>query len=175
MDIQTTDKRARILAGRVRDLARKLAEIVPPIEPGPVYWLESDSGESLCRHHAIEARAKEFGLGPLIDPDKPSYRHTDLEDAFWDGISATINGECDHTEHCSVCGEPLSYILTDYGSTEEIDHWISYPSEVTTPSDSYALDRLTLNVGHWTKRRDLLDCLIVLKRALRTVPQGTSS
>lgn len=124
--------RAQILAGHVRDLAWKLAEIMPPIEPGPAYWLESDSGESYCRHHAIEARAEEFGLGPLIDPDKPWFFRTDLEDAFWDGISATRDGECDHTEHCSVCGEPLSYILTDYGFEQEIDHWISQPSEVTT-------------------------------------------
>lgn len=163
--------RDKILADRVRDLAWQLVNAVPPVQPGPVYWLESYAGESYCRKHAIEARAEEFGLG--IPLDRPYYRRTALEDAFWDGIFRSVDNESDTTEICSDCGETLSYVLTDYGFQEELDHWIRHPSETTTPEDSYALDRLAMNVGYWTKRRDLLDCLIVLKRALRTVPQSS--
>lgn len=172
MDIQTKDARAEILANRVRDTAMKIMQAVPPIEPGPAYWLESDSCESYCWQHAIKARETEFGFGPLLDPEKPAYRNTDLEEAFFHGIGATHNGESDSTECCTTCGATLSYVLTDYGFRDELGFWLENPSEATTPEDSFALYHLILNVGHWTKRRDLLDCLIVLKRALRTVPRG---
>jgi hypothetical protein len=67
----------------------------------------------LLRRLRGEARGAEFDLGVPLTPHR--WHRTDLENAFWEGIGGTIDGNSDNTEACDTCGKTLSYILTDYG------------------------------------------------------------
>lgn len=158
---------AQLIADRIRNRVWELQDAFPYDAPN-CYWLESDCGESYCREHAIEARAKEFGFGPLLrDPDW--YRRNELDEAFFDGISAGRDGESDHCETCSTCGKTLSYVLTDYGAESELDHFLSWDvtPDALTGSIIYELERVTLNVWRGTARPQLLDTAIVVSRVWR--------
>jgi hypothetical protein len=98
---------------------------VPPIKPDYVHWLESDCGTSYCGDCGEGARGAEFDLGVPLTPHR--WHRTDLENAFWEGIGGTIDGNSDNTEACDTCGKTLSYILTDYGVEQELDHYRAHP------------------------------------------------
>lgn len=160
--------RAELIADRLRDRVWAIMDRVPPLDPGPCYWLEEDSSASYCRRHAIIARGREFDLGaPLVDNDW--YRHDDWEGAFWDGIGRTRDGTSDVTERCHVCGETLSYILTDEGVDQELDYWLENPLIQVRDEDVYALDRLSLNVWAEGNRRRLLGVAAAVNQAWRLV------
>lgn len=157
--------RARLVADRINRRYHEIAASVPPHRPPPCHWLYSDSTESFCRRHAIEARGREFDMGVPLDPYRPSYRRTDLEDAFHEGIGATLDGESETSEQCCRCGETLAYVLTDYGVDLEVGYWLDDPVSELTPETVYALDRLCLNVCGGMKRKTLLDVAVVVRRA----------
>lgn len=96
---------------------------VGDFQPKDCCWLESDASASYCWKHAVAARAEELPIPPGWE--KPWYRRTDEEaDActeFDDGIGCSSGGESDHAETCDTCGELLSYSLTDYGRTQELE------------------------------------------------------
>lgn len=134
---------------RLAALEAKILAAVPPIEPGPNFWLYSDSTESYCYAHAWEARW--FELQPMGPPPPPpsGYGRSDFEETMDDGIGGTIDGESDHTECCSVCGEMLSYILTSTGVGEEFNYFSENP---ISPDDeiggalAYTLSRIFLGL-----------------------------
>jgi hypothetical protein len=146
-----------------------LSRAAPPIEPGACYWLQSDASESYCREHAIAARAEEFGLGAPLNPDTPAFCRTDLEDAFWDGIGASYDGESDVSENCSKCGETLSHVLTDYGAENELDHFLDCELAPITPTVSYELDRAFLNIGTHSQRINILRAFMLARRVLKAL------
>lgn len=165
-------ERARLIAQRVTDQYFEIARAIPPHRPPACYWLESDSCESFCFDHAVEARGREFDLGVPLNPYAPVYLLTDLEQAFYDGIGVTKDGESETSEQCATCGKTLSYILTDYGVAYELEGWLEGPPAKLDPEVVYALDRLCLNIWSGTKRRTLLDVAVVVRRAHRLINRG---
>ncbi|MDE2597767.1 MAG: hypothetical protein KGL44_12915 [Sphingomonadales bacterium] len=163
--------RQKLIAERIRDRIWRICEIVPPIKPEPQFWLESDCGPSYCHSCAIKARADEFGLGvPLRDSNR-WHCETDLEEAFYDGIDGGRDLESDSTAACYSCGETLSYILTDYGVTEELGYYLESPLASVRAEDSYALDRLCLNIYEGSSRKILLEAAVVVNQAWQLVGQ----
>ena len=112
--------------------------------PEPQYWLMSDAGPSYCWECALKARTDEVGLGPLLDPHKPSYLRTEYEDVYLRGIdggewySAENDGSC----YCYTCGKLLHYWLTDYGIDEELAGFESSEFGEGLYEIAYGLDRL---------------------------------
>ncbi|GEM_PF-1837195 len=158
-------QRAELVAHRLRERMWEICEAFPYDAPN-CYWLESDCGDSYCREHAIEARAEEFGFGPLLrDPDW--YRRNEMDDAFFEGISAGRDGESDNCETCSTCGKTLSYVLTDYGARSELDHFLEHPPAVLSGEISYEMNRASLNIWSGSTRRQLLDTARMVNAAWR--------
>jgi hypothetical protein len=158
-------ERAKLIVNRINERFYELVEKHPRLEPENCCWLHSDAAESYCWEHAIEARAKEFGLG--IPLDRPWYSRTPLEDAFFEEIGSYSDGESDNTEACTKCGKTLSYILTDYGVQSELALTVESPLNELGEESMYLLDRLCLNVWHDMPRRQLLDTAIVVGHAYR--------
>lgn len=155
----------------VERINARFAEIcgaVQPLKPGPCYWLESDSSESFCRQHAIAARGKEFDLGAPIE-DRPFYLRTEMEDAFFEGISCNdgCGGESDHAEACAVCGKTLVYTLTDEGVDQEVDFYREAPLCEVRDEDVYAIERLVVHIWPGAARGRILDVAIVVNQAWR--------
>lgn len=146
----------------------RFIELVGPYRAPSIYWLESDASESYCFEHIVEARGREFDFGPPLDPDKPSYRHTDLEDAFFEGLCGSPYGsESDSREACCKCGKTLVYSLTDYGTDEELDHFDDADwSKCLEPEIGYELDRATCNTFHSKGRGQLVKACRIVRRAL---------
>ena len=143
------------LRTKLEEAERAIFAMVKPAVPEPACWLDSDAGPSYCFHCAVKARGQEFELGAPIDPDKPSYYRTDMEDAFFQGIDGGYHGQSPHdnTERCYTCGKQLAYTLTDYGAGEEADYWLETELTAFTPSEAYALDRLFIAVS-WNLNDD---------------------
>lgn len=135
---QATQVRARLDA-----LDRAIFAAVKPSDPEPANWLESDCSFSYCHEHAIEARAKEFGLGPPIYLDR-WWRRTDLEDHFYAGIGGGYygQGECDNVERCHTCDKLLAYSLTDHGAEQEVDYWLNTKVIRFADDEAYELYKL---------------------------------
>lgn len=169
--VEVTQDRAALILERLKERFAAVCAAVPPLDPESCYWLEDDATESYCRVHAIEARAREFGLGPPLD-DRKWYHRTELEDAFFAGIGANHGGggESDHTEACSVCGRTLVYSLTDYGLRDEITYWLENPIAVLRDEDVYALDRMEAHVWAGCGRDILLGVAAAVNQAWRLVP-----
>ncbi len=159
--------RNALIANRLNDRLWRICEVVPPIQPGPQFWLESDAGPSYCWPCAIKARAEEFGFGiPLHDSNRWCCE-TDLEEAFYEGIDGGRDLEGDSTQHCDTCGTTLSYILTDYGVDEEVGYWLENPLCEVRAEDTYALDRLALNIWEGAKRSQILGVSAAVNQAWR--------
>lgn len=146
----------------------RFIELVGDYRAPACYWLESDASESYCYDHIVKARAEEFGFGPLLDPGKPSYRRTDLEDAFFEGLCGSPYGtESDHSETCCKCGKTLVYSLTDSGSEYEL---LSFDeadwSKCLDPEIGYQLDRAVCNTFHSEGRWQLVMACRIVRRAL---------
>lgn len=126
------------------DLRTAVCGAAPYLDPPPLHWLESDASASYCRECVIQARGKEFDLGrPLADPDW--FNRSEWEDAFFDGIRGhpyRCAGESDIPESCHTCGVTLDYWLTDYGISEEIDHWSNSEMSGDLSEVAYNIDRL---------------------------------
>lgn len=161
--------RKELLAERMRQRLWEIQKAVPPIDPPAVHWLNGDSCNSYCWECAVKARGEEFDLGVPLTPRR--WHRTDLEDAFYDGIDGGFDGESDTTEACDTCGRTLSYILTDYGVDEEIAYYLESPLTAVRDEDSYAIDRLALNVWHGSKTPQLLGACAVINQAWRIVTQ----
>lgn len=112
--------------------------------PDPQYWLMSDAGTSHCFECAVKARAEEIGLGPLLDPNKPSYLRTEYEDVYFEGIDGGdwYSAENDGAAYCSTCGTLLHYWLTDYGIDEELADFEESEFGDGLYEIAYGLDRL---------------------------------
>lgn len=169
----TVDRRAHLLVDRILDRFAVVYGAVPPVDPEPCYWLESDASESFCRVHAIKARGKEFELGPPIR-DVDWFERTDAEDAFFEGLSCNAGGggESDHTEACSVCGRTLVYSLTDSGLRDELEYYRESPMVVVRDEDVYALDRMTSHLWVGMKRASLLGVAVAVNQAYRIVRES---
>ena len=160
------EHRAKLIANRIHKRLWAIVDAMPPIEPNPMYWLDSDCGPSYCRQCVIMARGKEFELGPPLS-DRPSYCRTDMEDAFFDGIDGGFDTTNDSTGACDTCGVTLSYILTDYGVEQEVDYYREAPLCVLRGEDTYALDRLALNIWHGSPKGMLLGVSVAINQAFR--------
>lgn len=164
--------REELIYQRIEDRLAEICEAVPPIQPGAQYWLDSDCGPSYCRKCVIIARGREFELGRPLE-DRLSYYRTDLEDAFHEGIDGGFDTTGDSTSACELCGETLSYILTDEGVESEVEYYREAPLCELRDEDSYALDRLALNVWAGTKRHILLGVAMAVNQAWRLLPTLT--
>ncbi|WP_138921228.1 hypothetical protein [Novosphingobium pentaromativorans] len=162
--------RASLVLLRMEERLAAICAAVPPINPGLQYWLDSDAGPSYCRKCVIAARGREFELGPPLE-DAPFYRRTDLEDAFHDGIDGGFDTTSDSTSACETCGTTLSYILTDYGVEQEINYYREAPICALRDEDSYALDRLALNIWEGSPRHMILGALVAVNQAWRLLQQ----
>jgi hypothetical protein len=166
--MQEKHSRAELVVKRLNSRLAEVLEAVPPLNPGPCYWLHEDASESFCRKHVIQARGREFELGPPLR-DVDWFRRDDWECAFWEGIGASEDSESDHTEACARCGETLSYVLTDGGMRSEIDYYLEAPLVAVSDENSYALDRLALNIWEGSPRSDILGVAVAVNQAWRIV------
>lgn len=165
-----TEKRKRLVIARLEQRLANICQTVPPKIPGPCYWLHEDAAESFCRKHAIQAHGRKFDLGaPLAD--SRFYERDEWEDAFFEGIGASDDSESDHSEACARCGETLSYVLTDSGVEMEIEYYREAPLIMIRDEDSYALDRLALNVFEGSPRKIVLGVSMVVNQAFRLLEE----
>lgn len=89
----------------------RLGEVAKDYYPEHQHWVHGgDEGIDLCEECAV----KEVARLAKKDP---------LKDYFVDGGWGVM--ESDGSAVCHDCGEPLSYTLTDYGTSEEFDHFKS--------------------------------------------------
>lgn len=141
---------ASIARGMTETMSEIFA-IVKPANPEPANWLDSDACASYCYECVVKARGRKFELGPVLAVDKPFYRRTEMEDAFFRDISGGYYGQAehDHTEECYTCGKQLAYTLTTYGAQEESAYWLETELMHFGPDEAYALDRLFM-VTTWT-------------------------
>lgn len=149
----------------INDINNKLSQTVKPFKPGSAYWMQEDSTETYCREHAIEKRETEFGLGPLLKPHRQWPLRTELEDAFWDGIGATYDGTAESSEHCSVCGQMVSYLLTEEGLDYEAQNFAESEIRHLSPEDVYELDRVATALSHYSSRKTILNAMHSFNRA----------
>lgn len=164
--------REEILYARLSSRLDVVLNAVTPIDPPPQYWLESDCCASYCRQHARDARWIEMGnVGPTW-PDQDWYRRDEINRNMNEGIGCYMPhnaGEGDSSAVCDTCGCTLDYILTDYGVEQEIDYWLENPLAIVRDEDSYALDRLCLNIYEGSPRRILIRALAAVNQAWRIV------
>ena len=132
----------------LRDLEWQLYAIVPPIDPEPLHWLNSDATYSYCRPCARIARWAEMGnVGqPPIEADW--WAHDPIEDNIRDGIDGGFDSSpSDCPESCEKCGRTLRHTLTDYGVSAELDHFAENPGfGHVGPEDSYVVSRICMNL-----------------------------
>lgn len=159
--------RAALIVARANSRVEEICAAFPPIQPGPQYWLESDAGPNYCRDCAIVARGWEFELGPLLSQSDRWYNRSDWEDCYLDGIDGGRDIESDSAAACNRCGKTLSYILTDYGAEQEASYYLEAPLIELRGEDSYALDRLTLNMFDGMSRDRLLMIAAAVGQAYR--------
>lgn len=160
--------RERVIAARINERVREICKAVPPIEPPAIHWLSSDASESYCWTCAIVARGREFELGPVLSVID-HWQRDEWQRAFFEGIDGGFDIESESVEACAICGCTLSYILTDYGLEAELSYHADLPIGDIRDEDSYALDRLALNVFGGMKRVNLLGVAIVVNRAFRSI------
>lgn len=91
----------------------------------PLYWRDDDDGE-YCREC----------FGKLFPTD-------DWGDGWGGGA---YNSEQDCCVHCETCGKLLSYVLTDYGAEEELNHFEDNEWDWDAPDDCYHIARM---LGCW--------------------------
>lgn len=163
--------RDKAIADRTRARADEICAAIPPIKPGPQYWLMSDAGPDYCRPCVIVARGHEFELGPLI-VERPWFRRDDWEDAYWEGIDGGFDIESENAASCDRCGCTLQYTLTDYGAEQEASYWLESPVAHMNGETSYSLDRLTLNLYHGMARKRLLMICAVVGQTYRTFKEA---
>jgi hypothetical protein len=160
--------RVALIAERAQARLAEVCAKVPPLDPGPCYWMHEDATESFCRKHAIQAWGRRFDLGPpLVDADW--YRRDEWEQAFYEGIGASSDSESDHPEACARCGETLSYVLTDSGVRDEIQYYREAQLVAVRDEDTYALDRLSLNVWPGAPRWMVVGVALAINQAWRIV------
>lgn len=160
------ETRNSLIADRINERLTAICEAVPPIQPGAAYWLDSDAGPSYCHGCAIIARGREFELGPLLQvPDW--YCRDDWQQAYFDGIDGGFDTHSDSTQACGICGKTLSYILTDDGVEQETNYYREAPLITVRDEDSYALDRLALNIWAGSPRTMLLGVAVAINQAWR--------
>jgi hypothetical protein len=158
--------RGNLIVKRMTERLCAIYAAVPPIDPPASYWLDSDAGPSYCKKCVKIARGKEFDLGaPIVD--EVSYNWDDWVGAFYDGIDGGFDTHSDSTQACEICGCTLSYILSDYGVDEEIEYYLESPIVELRPEDSYALDRLTLNIWGGGSRKKIVGAAAIVNRAWR--------
>lgn len=162
--------RAQLLCDRIHDRLHVVCQAVPPIRPEAAYWLDSDAGPSYCHACVRVARGREFELGPLL-AEPAWYDRDEWCDAFFDGIDGGFDTTSDSTQYCEICRKTLSYILTDYGVEEEMSYFRENPLVIVRDEDSYALDRLTLNIYSGSSRHTILGVALAVNQAFRLVAQ----
>lgn len=161
--------RAHLICERISKRLDVITRAVPPIKPEAAHWLNSDGGPSYCWECAIIARGREFELGPLIKINPWWHRRDEWEDSYFDGIDGGFDTQSDSTVACEICGNTLSYILTDDGVESEIEYYGEAPLITVRDEDSYALDRLALNIWSGAKRRLILGVAVAVNQAFRLV------
>ena len=162
------ESRSAWIAARIDERLAIIRAAVPPLNPPAAFWLDSDAGPSYCRRCVRIARGQEFDLGVPLE-DVPFYRRDEWEDAFWEGIDGGFDTESDTTLACDICGQTLSYILADYGVDSEVAYYREAPLVAVRDEDSYALDRLALNIWEGAPRRRILGVSIAVNQAYRLV------
>lgn len=175
MTHHTFQSRAELVFHRLEQRLSAIQAAVPPIRPPATHWLDSESSTDYCWDCAVKARAEEFGLGvPVLDRVR-WWGATDLERAFYEGIDGGFDGMSDSTVACETCGKTLSYILTDEGARYEFDYYAGSPLTDVRDEDSYALDRLCLNVWEGSPRADLLGACVAVNQAYRIIRRVTAA
>lgn len=166
MESRSYNWRAVAIAERLSTRLDEILTAVPPIKAPAAYWLNSDCGPSYCWDCARVARGREFDLGPILFPGS-RYRRDDWDEAFYDGIDGGFDTTSDSAQACDTCGATLSYILTDDGVANELGYYLDQPLAVLRAEDSYALDRLTLNIYAESPRHMLVAAAAVINQAWR--------
>jgi len=157
---------------RLRELEWQLYELVPPLDPPPLHWLDSDATYSYCWPCARKARWHEMGnVGePPIESDW--WNRDPIEENIRSGIDGGFDSSpSDTPEACETCGCTLRHTLTDYGVAAELDHFAANPGFVTIgPEDSYVISRICMNLT-WSgaDAGEVVAATKIVEDALKTV------
>lgn len=165
--------REELIVRRMEGRLAALYDVIPPLRPDAAYWLNSDGGPSYCSRCVRIARGKEFDLGAPLE-EVPYHRRDEWEDAFYEGIDGGFDTTSDSAQACEICGCTLSYILTDYGVEEEVGYYREAPLCELRDEDSYALNRLALNIWPGAPRHQILGVSMAVGQAYRLLTRSTS-
>ncbi|MGR4893395.1 hypothetical protein ACIPPQ_20415 [Sphingopyxis sp. LARHCG72] len=129
-------------------LENELYALVPPLDPAPCHWLDSDATFSYCWACARQARWEEMGnVGPA--PFEIAFYYRDpIEENIRGGIDGGFDASAsDSPESCEGCRRTLRHTLTEYGVETELDHFREHPGfQVVRDEDSYVISRICLNL-----------------------------
>ncbi|HWU32820.1 MAG TPA: hypothetical protein VN108_08100 [Marmoricola sp.] len=170
-DLEEHAGRVEGLSGpdRLDALERQLYELVPPIDPPALYWLDGDATYSYCWPCARKARWHEMGnVGePPFEADW--WAHDPIEDNIRSGIDGGFDGSgSDCPESCELCGCTLRHTLTEYGVSAELDHFAKNPGfSSLTGEDTYTISRICLNLtGSGADEREVTEATKIVEDAL---------
>lgn len=164
-----SEAQAMTLQERLSALESLLYAAVPPIDPPPLHWLDSDASYSYCWPCARKARWLE--MGNVGDPpwEADWFDRDPIEENIRSGIDGGFDGSSsDHTEACEMCGCTLRHTLTDYGVGQEIDHFIENPVGAPVSAEtSYEISRICLNLT-WSGAdpKEVADAITIVEAAL---------
>lgn len=125
----------RLLPGVSLQELRGTLDAYADLEPPPCCWLSDDGGDSFC---------------PTCAPAAAEKRGAEVDGGYYG------QGESDHGERCTTCGQILDYRLTDYGALEELAHFENYPVD-GLPSRETAYEMAAMlsamaDDGRWSGR-----------------------
>ena len=92
-------------------------------------------------------------------------------DDDWGGGAYSV--EYDSCMHCETCGRVLSYVLTNYGAKEELEHFSEHTWDWNNPDDCYHVARMLdcwLGWGAWSIQ-DLPD----RERVIKAIQNGANA
>lgn len=106
-------------------------------KPNGLFWLIPHDDQDYC--------------GECIQIKDPVREYGETYDGFWDGH------ESDSSRFCTECGAVLSYSLTDYGVSNELEHFLESGLDWDNPVDCYELDRVATEITTDEQRRKLIE------------------
>ena len=126
------------------EMARKLEAFAAPLDPPPMHWIgEGDAGPDYCRECCERIVANHNAYSAPKD--------WWYVEGGWD-----CRRSSDTPSACEECGKTLGYSLTEYGVSEEIEHFLeNMPTAPMGHEEAYALGAM-LEGAAWHKDAEIV-------------------
>lgn len=166
---------------RLAYLEMALYTLCPPADPPATHWLAEDSCENYCYECAKAAVAKSKGLDGW--PQRPAgFSHEwspeqeaayDLINELEEEIDGGFDTHSDSSHYCTTCGKLLSYLLTEYGASEELAHFSDCKIQAVDPELTYEISRVCLGLSWIGAPMDQVEQAIqIVRRAIGVAASG---